>query len=311
MTAWRRLVEALSGTESGTSLALYRIGMGLGVWHTIGPVVWRGLLPILWLDRADGGLVPLGEGTWLVAWLGGPRPGTVEALAGLALLAGAAMVVGVGGRWSALVALLASRALTDLNGYAGGSYDMLLANGLWLAVLGDGDATLSLTARWRTGRWWPSTAVWAVPRWLVGYQLVLMYCATGWQKLSAYWVPGGESSALYYILQQTEWQRRSMTWVAPLYPATQVATTVTWLWEVTAPVWLLAVWLAATKERGGWLRTWAERLWVRTAYAGAGLVMHAVIFLTMDVGPFSFLSLACYTAMVLPREWEQVLGRRA
>lgn len=309
MRAWDRIVEALSGTESATSTALFRLGMGLAVWHAVGPMVWRGLVPVLWTDAADGGYLPLGEGPWLVALLGGPHPPQVWSLVAASLAGATAMVLGVGGRLAALVTLLSTHAITDLNPYAGGSYDMLMANGLWLCVLAGGDATLSVTARLATGRWWPSVAIWSAPRWLAGFQLVLMYWATGWQKLSAYWVPGGESSALYYILQQPEWHRRPMEWVAPLFPLTQLATTGTWLWEVSAPVWLWAVWLAATAERGGPWRAWASRLRVRTVYAGVGVLLHLAIFVSMDVGPFSFLSLAFYAAMVLPGEWESAAGR--
>jgi hypothetical protein len=308
VTAWNRLVDGLSGVESATSIALFRLAMGLAVWHALGPVVWRGLVPVLWVDRADGGVAALGQGTWLVALLGGPHPTAVWGLVAAAIAGASAMVLGVGGRAAALLTLWCSSALTDLNPYAGGSYDLLMANGLWLCVLGSGDATLSLTARWRTGRWWPREEVWAVPRWLVAFQLVTMYCATGFQKLSAYWVPGGESSALYYILQQTEWQRRPMEWVAPWFWVTQVSTTLTWTWEVTAPLWLVAVWAAATPERGRW-RRWFPTRSVRAAYALAGVIMHLVIYASMDVGPFSFLSLAFYTAMVLPDEWERALGR--
>lgn len=307
--AWTRFVGAASATSSATSFSLFRLGMGLAMWHALGPVVWRGLVPVLWFDRADGGLLPLGQGTWVVSLLGGPHPAQVWTLVALALVSATGLVLGVGGRPIALLALWSSSGLTDDNPYAGGSYDMLMANGLWLLVLGGGDQTLSVTARLRTGRWWPRVEVWSAPRWLAAYQLILMYCATGFQKLSAYWVPGGESSALYYILQQTEWQRRPMEWVAPLYPLTQLATTITWLWEVTAPVWLLALWYAATPERGGVLRTWFHRLGVRWIYLLTGLVMHGVIFATMDVGPFSFLSTVFYATLVLPDEWERWLRR--
>ena len=32
-----------------------------------------------------------------------------------------------------------------------------------------------------------------------------------------------------------------MTWLAWVFPMTQVATAVTWFWEVLSPIWLLAV----------------------------------------------------------------------
>ena len=74
------------------------------------------------------------------------------------------------------------------------------------------------------------------------WQLVLMYWATGLQKVSTHWVPGGDLMALYYILQQPTWQWIDMAWVAPYAALTQVGTAVSWWWEVTCPVWLWAWW---------------------------------------------------------------------
>jgi hypothetical protein len=299
----------LSGTESATLQALFRIAMGVGVLHTFLPVVWRGLVPLVWTDRAYGGIGGLGEGSWQAALLGGPTPAVIGSLVAAVLVAGAAMVLGVGGRIAPFVALQAGLGLTDSNSNAGGSYDMLLSNGLWLCVLSGGHHTLSVEAWWRTGRWWPRVEIWSVPHWLIGWQLVLMYCTTGFQKVSAYWVPGGESSALYYILQQPEWHRFDMAWLAPLFPLTQLATLLTWFWEVLSPLWLLAVWFAATPERTSRLRTLFAALRLRWIYTAFGIGTHLAILVTMDVGPFSYLSLAFYVAMATPEEWEALLLR--
>lgn len=307
---WRAFEGRVSATESATAQALFRIGLGLAVWCSVGPVVWRGLVPVLWVDREDGGMLSLGAGPGLVAALGGPHPSVAWGLVVAVLGAATGLVVGVGGRPAALVALLAMNALAYVNLFAGGSSDLLLTNGLWLVVLGGGHHTLSLAARWRTGRWWPAEQVWAAPRWLAAYQLVLMYTTTGLQKLSVDWVPGGDASALYYILQQPEWQRGSMAWVAPWFPLTQLATAVTWWWEVLSPVWLWATWLAAHPERGGAARAWVARLRVRSVFAAIGIGMHLLILAWMEVGPFSVISLAYYAVMVHPDEWERALRRR-
>lgn len=311
MRAWEWLLRVTSATESATVLALFRIGMGLSTLLTLGTVVVRGLVPVLWVDAADGGMRTLGQVPWLVQVLGGPHPPVVWTLVTVALVSAALLVAGIGGRVTAFVTLQTASALTDINSHAGGSYDILLANGLWLVVLAGGDQTLSVTARWRTGRWWPLVQAWSVPRWLAVWQLVLMYTTTGLQKLSAYWVPGGEASALYYILQQPEWQRRDMSWIAPWFWTTQVATTVTWLWEVGAPLWLVAVWYAYTPERGGAGRTWFRRLHVRGLFAAIGLMVHLIILLTMEVGPFSILSVCFYVVTASSAEWERWLRRPA
>lgn len=312
---WGWWVGKIAATESATSLALFRIGIGLGVLLTVGSPAWRGLVPILWTDAEYGGYRTLGHGPWLVAWLGGPTPTVVWSLVAGALVAGALLTIGVGGRVTALVALVLCTNVLGINGHAGGSYDQLLDNGLWLAVLAGGHQTLSLSARIRTGRWHQPDRLGAIapawPRWLIGWQLVLMYCTTGLQKVSAYWVPGGDASALYYILQQPEWHRRDMSALAYVFPLTQVATTVTWFWEVSAPVWLLATWYAATADRPGRLRAWSNRLHLRWVYAGIGVVMHLAIWVTMEVGPFTPLSLAFYVAMVHPWEWDRLFARLA
>jgi len=311
--SWSRFVAWMGETEDATALALFRIGVGLCVIFTVGAMVERGLVEVLWIDEAFGGLRPLGRGPWLVAWLGGPTPGVVWSFVAVSLASAVLMVLGLGGRLTALVALLATTNLVDLNNQAGGSYDELLSNALWLCVLGGGFRTLSVDAWLRHRRMWPEVQVVSIVRWLAAWQLVLMYASTGIQKVSAHWVPGGESSALYYILQQPSWHRFDMSWVAWVYPLTQLATTITWFWEVLAPLWVLA--LAWDRPRAdGTRRTtglagWSNRLRIRWLYFAVGVGMHLVIHATMDVGPFSLVSLAFYAVMVHPEEW-RALGRR-
>ncbi|MEZ4234587.1 MAG: hypothetical protein R3F59_00160 [Myxococcota bacterium] len=310
MSAWRRWVDKVTAVESATAFALFRIAIGLCTLLTVGSVVWRGLVPVLWIDRAFGGYRALGQGPWLVHWLGGPDPRNIWLLTATALVGGVLTTIGLGGRVGPLLALVSCVNVLSVNGHAGGSYDDLLTNGLWLVVLGSGTQTLSADARLTQGTWAPpgATAL-AFPRWLAGWQLVLMYCTTGLQKVSAYWVPGGDASALYYILQQPEWHRRDMSFLAWVFPLTQVATTVTWLWEVSSPLWLLAVWYAADPGRDGRVRRAFARARVRWVYLGLGVMMHAVIWATMEVGPFSPLSLAFYVVMVHPEEWERLWAR--
>lgn len=303
MSTWRAWVDATSATESGTSLAFFRIAIGLCVLLTLGSVVAAGLVDVLWVDAAHGGVLSL-EGSWLVRLLGGPTPAVSHGLVGVGLLAGCALVVGLGGRLAALIALVTVQALVDINPYAGGSYDQLLQNALWLLVLCPGSHTLSLDRRLTSGSWTTDVPIGLWCRGLVAFQLVLVYTSTGWQKLSAYWTPGGDFSALYYILQQPGWQHGDMRWLAWAFPLTQLGTAATWFWEVSNPIWLVALVLAEHPERAGRVRTWFRRLHLRWLYLGLGVVFHVLILLTMNVGPFGPISLAYYTAMVRPSEWE-------
>jgi hypothetical protein len=302
MNPWSRLVALLDTREDARALAVVRILVGLSIVAAMLEVVLPGALPIIWLDVADGGYRPLGQGPWLIRHLGGPTPELVWGLTGLTTLAAAALAAGVFSRISAFITLQGFLAVAWLNGHTAGSYDFVATNALWLLVLAQSDATGGLRARLRTGEWWPQVRVPAWPRWLIVVQLVLMYTSTGLQKVSAHWVPGGDMAALYYIMQQPSWQRFDLSLAAWLYPLTQAATLGTWLWEVGAPVLLVAFWFRRTRDRSGWLRAAFNRLDVRAWFALFGVAMHTGIHALMDVGPFSYLSLALYPALFSSEE---------
>lgn len=292
---WRRWIALTSRTEDGLTLALLRIALGLCVLGTVGTVVAHGLVPMLWLGPADGGYRGYGDRAFLVNWLGGPTPALIWGLVAATLAAGAGMVVGLGGRLTAFVAVQGWLALSWVNGHAGGGYDDLLSNALWLAFLADSTRTLSLDCRLRTGRWTSDQPVSAWPRYFFVFQLVVVYASTGSQKLSAHWLPGGDWSALYYILQDPAWQRGDMTWLARVYPLTQAATALTWLWEITSPLLLVSL---------AWKR-WDYR----PLFAFIGVGVHVGIELAMNVGPFSYVSLAYYLALWSPDEWRRAFAR--
>lgn len=306
---WAAWVRLLSRREVGTSLALLRIALGLCVVGMLSGLVARGVIEPLWVDSAHGGYRSLGSGGWLVRWLGGPTPAVVWPLVWAAIGSGVLLTLGIGGRWPALAALVFTSSLTNLNSHTGGSYDELLENGLWLCFLSSCTQTISLDCRIRTGAWLSEGLVPAWPRWLVIFQLVLVYWTTGLQKLSAHWVPGGGFSALYYIFQQPTWQRFDMQWVAWVYPLTQIGTGVSWFWEVLAPLWLLAFFYRDTRSRPGRVRALFNAWDVRTLYAALGATFHLMLLIFMDVGPFSPITLAFYTCLWSPDEW-RALARR-
>jgi hypothetical protein len=299
-------VDWLTAPESATSVAIFRIASAISIALVVLPTLRDGA-GVVWVGRAWGGVSTLPVSTWYLPF-GGV---TVQASAlwvGLALAAAMAMLLGLGGRITAFVALQACLAVVDVNSDAGGSYDELMFNGLWLLVLAGGTQTLSLDAWLRTGRVSPPATIGRWARFLVVFQLILVYATTGWQKLSSHWVPGGGSTALYYILQQPTWQRGDNTWLAfePWYTFTRIGTAVTWIWEVTAPLWLLA-W-AASIPGARWGR-WLVAARLRGVYAAIGLGLHASLLVAMDVGPFSWVSLAYYAAIVHPGEWDELLRR--
>ncbi len=291
---WRRTVQRMWAPEGGLPLAAFRVLVAVAVLSTVGSAVTHDLIDMVFVDDDFGGYRNLGRGPWLVAWLGGPTPSVVWGLVLGALVSGVALLAGLGGRVTAFLALQVFMALTDLNGHAGGSYDELIKNALWLCVLTPTTATLSADAWILRGRPWRGRPVPAWARAVIVFQIVLVYWTTGLQKVSAYWTPGGDLSALYYILQQPSWQRFDLSFLAWLFPLTQLATFVTWLWEVTAPLWLLALHYRATRIRPGRLRALSNSLDLRTVYVAVGLFFHAALLVTLEVGPFPLISLAFY-----------------
>ncbi|MCB9744656.1 MAG: hypothetical protein H6741_08570 [Alphaproteobacteria bacterium] len=302
MKLWARWIQAVTAKEEASTLAMLRIALGLCALGTVLTVVSHGLVEAIWLPAELGGYrdrmhpgfffehVPL-------------NTGTLWATLAASLLSSALLAAGLGGRVMAFITLQTTMAVTDINGHTGGSYDELLTCGLWLLVLADSTRTLSLDCRLRTGRWTDDTPVYAFPRWLMLYQLLLAYGSTGSQKVSAYWTPVGGYSALYYILQQPSWHRFDMSWLAPLYPLTQLATLTTWLFEITAPLMLLVMWYRATPERPGRLRRWSNRLRLRRLFMAFGVSLHLGVFALMEVGPFSWITLSFYLAFIDPEEW--------
>lgn len=308
---WRGWVAFWSRKEAGTSIAMFRVAIGLCVLFSILEVAFLDIPDAIWVDSEFGGYRKFGDSPWLVDLLGGATPTVIAQLVWLTIALSLILLLGVGGRVTAFCLLQSYMALTDGNSHSGGSYDELLMNALWLLVLAPSTATLSVDCWRRTGRWVSQEPVLAFARYLAIFQLLLMYWTTGLQKVSAYWVPGGDFSALYYIFQQPSWQRFDMSWVAPFYPITQVGTGISWFWEVSAPVWLLALWYDNNPGAGGRVRGFLERWRVKWLYLFVGVFFHVMVLFLMSIGPFSFVSLSFYVCLIAPDEWERVMERFA
>src|SRR5262249_2922939 len=163
----------LNEREPGSTLALFRAACGLCVLYSVGSVAAWGMVPVVWLNPADGGYNHLGSVPRLFRLLGGLTPTTVWWMVAVTLVLGLLLVTGRGGRLTAFLTLQAYQAVTGINPEAGGGYDWLLTNALWLVVLARSTATLSVDCRLRTGRWLSSEPIPAWPRYLAIYQIVL------------------------------------------------------------------------------------------------------------------------------------------
>jgi len=186
MSRWSRWVGLLDRREPAVALAMYRIAIGSCLLYAVGTVWAGGLVEAIWMDIPYGGYRNVGNEAWLVELAGGASPEVVWPLVIGSVVAGLAIVLGVGGRLPALVALLAFQNLGRINGHCGGSYDPLMTNALWLLFLSDSTATFSVDA-WRRGALWSGAQVPAWPRWLMMVQLVLLYASSGVHTGSLRW----------------------------------------------------------------------------------------------------------------------------
>jgi hypothetical protein len=294
--AWRRWVALTSRRECGAALAAFRVAVGAVLFFSVLSMATSGMASVLWVDVARGGMRQLGSGNWLLAALGGPVPGAIGSLLALALVSGVLVTLGLGGRAPILVALQSYQALCSADPAVIGGYDRMITNALWLLFLGRSTATLSLDCRLRSGAWRSDDEIPAWPRYLVIFQQVVVYTTTGLHY-----------SALYWVFQEPTWRRFDMSWTAWAYPLTQIATAVTWHWELSAPLLLLFYHFRATPEMPGRLRAFCNRHDLRIPFAAIGVALHLGILLTLNVGPFSWISLAYYLCLWRPEELERFL----
>ena len=304
---WMFWVTLFARKESASGLAAFRIALGLVVLYSLLSIMASGLIAVLWIDVKHGGFGPLGPGNWLLAWLGGPTPGPVYGMWTVALCGALAMVVGIGGRVSIFVTLQAYNALITINSHTSGGYDLMITNALWLLVFSECMATYSLSCRRKTGAWARAVEISAWPRYLIVFQLLAIYTATGLYKLSADWTPAGGYSALYHVYQDPTWRRFDMDFTASVYPLTQIATAMTWHWETSAWLMFLVYYFRYTRERPGRLRALSNRWDLRVPYVAVGLCMHLGILITLNVGPFSWVAFAYYICLFQPDEVERAI----
>ncbi len=302
MKFWSRWVSLLDRREEATALAASRIIAGFTLGHHLVATWASGAWRAVWVDVQFGGIRSVDHG--VLDWIGGATPFHVRAFMAMGIASSVLMVGGAWTRAACVLAWFSFRTLSLLNDHSGGSSDDLLISVLFLLMFSGCGRALSLDGPGRTGG---ETPAW--PRYLLVGQMVLMYFTTGLQKVSAGWLPFGPMDALWYILQQPTWHRIDMRWLWPLFPLTQLGSAVTWLFELGAPLLLLAFWYRLTRERPGKARTWFNRVDFRTKFLLVGLALHLGIFLTMEVGPFLGTMLALYAACFSPAEWKRAIAR--
>ncbi len=307
---WQAIITLFDRREPATALACIRITAGCVVFYSLISAAWAGLVGTLWVDIKHGGFMPV-RGLWPIRWLGGATPTVMYSLFTGALIGAGFLVAGLFARVAALVTLLCYASLVSTHADTSGGADMMITNALWLLALAKSDATLSLATRFRTGVFASAEAVPAWPRYLFIFQIVVIYTAAGWNKLTLTWLPDGGFTALHYVLQDPTFIRfggDAFTWFSPL---TRVATALTIAWELTTILLWFYFYCFYTRERGGRLRRAA--LWIdwRKPWALVGIGFHIGICVTLNVGAFSFIALAYYIALWRPAELESFAARIA
>jgi hypothetical protein len=297
---WQRWVAILDVREPAQALAAMRLVTAATVFLTFAHAWSSGVAQRLWVDPA---VAPIDPG-WL-RHIGGATWPNVRALLILALSSSALLFFGVFTRVAAILTWLSYRSLIFLSVWSGGSGDNVVANLLFILVLAKSGDAWSLDARFF--RVSPTVPAW--PRYLAIGQLVTIYVSTGWQKLSAVWMPFGSREAVWLSLQHPIWQRRPMLW----FPAwiTQIATLSTWSFEIAAPLLILAFYYRATADRPGRVRRFFNRIDFRAKYLAVGFALHVGIELTLEVGDFFGGMIALYCACIHPSEWINLYSRTA
>lgn len=305
---WSALTRLLSRREQGSSLALFRIAVASVMLYSVLTVVLHGLTYVLWIDRAYGGMRVVRPGFWLLSYFGEVTPQVMAGFIALSLLSSVAMLLGWGGRATVLLALWSYRSVSSA-GLSSGGYDAMIFDAAWLLVLSQSTATLSLDCKRRTGEWVSAWRIPAWPRYLVILQLVVIYTATGLQKASASWFMADGYSALYWFLQDPTWIRFSTEWTVSAYWLTQIATVISWHFEVGSGLLLLAYYFRYTADRPGRVRALFNRIAYRKYFAIVGIGMHLGILVLLDMGPFSYISIAYYLCLLRPAEVNRLLAR--
>ncbi|HEY4223331.1 MAG TPA: hypothetical protein VGO62_18360 [Myxococcota bacterium] len=304
--AWARLVAFVQEREDGRALALTRIIACATVFFHVAHMLTSGAALFVWTRASSFGLGN-NNGHGLIGALEdilGDDRAAVLSLCALCLLASLCGALGVVTRVSVLMTYATFRALYGITADARCAYDGLLTNALFLLVLASAGAALSLdTLLWRrhprvralVGAGDENHLVTRWPRMLLVCQMGFLYGGSALMKASSGWVPGGDASALWYILQQPLWTRFAdlPAWT---YPLTQVATTVVWCFELCGPLFVLAV-FARESRSARFARV--ARVFV-PGYLVIGVGMHLGIELFMEVGAFTGAALAFYPCALRP-----------
>jgi hypothetical protein len=303
---WSRWVAFWDQRESPVLLALIRFALAAVALVDLIEAAVQDVVVWLWAPPGAGGI-----SGWDAAWAPlyyriFPESAESAKLLWLGLVASLVCVaVGFRTRSAALVYVWLSAQSAWINDPADRAIDRVIRLVMLILAFSSAGSVWSLDAKLRHGSFrglMEPQPAW--PRYLILLQLVLVYGGAGLAKGGTSWYPWGGYRALYLTLQDPIFAARDFRWLAQPFPyrVTQLATAVTHLWELAAPLVLVAAYCRRTRERGGRLRRLINRWPVRNVYVALGVTFHLMLAFTLRLGIFPFAMLACFPAFFRPEE---------
>jgi hypothetical protein len=301
--AWRAWVALMDRREPATALALVRIGVSLVLLAEFLFTYHAGQIELLW-STLPGGFAA-GKGTW-AASLGF---GAFELWA-LATGALVCVLLGLATRVALVAFALVSAQLSMIGPDCESGMDILMRIVFLVLALSRCHARWSLDA-WiarRLGRPMPELVP-AWPRYLLLMQLVWVYFSGGQNKASHNWGPLGGFTALGHALMDPIQGRLDPDTISAVYPLTRVATAFTITFELTALFYLLWLYYAATADRPGRLRAFANRARLRWIWFALYVAFELGIVIGLRLGSFPFGMLALWPVLLLSEDVERLVNR--
>jgi hypothetical protein len=297
---WRAWVALWDRRESPTALALVRIGVGLVLLVDLIQLGRLGLITPMFAAPPEGYAVA--SDGWAPALLGSD-PSAAFTLTLAAVIAAVCIVLGLATRAACLAFVLVSVQLAQLAPDADRGIHAILRVVLVILALSWSHARWSIDAWvWRRfGRPLP-TEVPAWPRLLILFQVVWIYASAGMNKSGAEWGPVDGFRALANAVCDPHIARLPCDWVRSALPLTQVATALSMVFELGAPLYLAYLYCAETADRPGRLRRIVNTLRLRWVWLALGIAVHLGIAMFLRLGAFPWGMLALYPALLLPRD---------
>jgi hypothetical protein len=231
-----------------------------------------------------------GGGAGVRSWIAAHGLGTIagETYFWVLLLAFLALTVGLWTRAAVLACFVGTIGQKSWNHLPLTSSVEVITVVLFCLLFVDSGAVCSFDSRRRRVHGpLPRPPIW--PMRLIQFQVALLYLNAGlWKLSSPLWRDG---TALHYAMSHNIFHRFPFAIPAGLDPVLTVATYITLAWEIT---FAFLVW----------------HRWTRRIALVSGILVHLGIFMGMEVGSFSWVTLATYVAFVDPKSLANILPSR-